>query len=95
MSTDCDRGASTGRGVPEDGGDDHVPDPARQLLARLAKRQQLGARDLTRGRYHSSSARRTSATNSRAGSFTSAWIVVTTGQGHADGQIRQSPLGCA
>ncbi len=44
--------------------------------------------------YPSSFARQTSATNSRSGSFTSAWIVVTTGQGHFDEQIRQSPLDC-
>src|SRR3979490_2725258 len=41
---------STGRGVPEHGGDEYVPDPAWQLLARLGKRQQFGAGDLARER---------------------------------------------
>ncbi|MBV9012975.1 MAG: hypothetical protein JO272_13165 [Pseudonocardiales bacterium] len=33
----------------------------------------------------------TIATNSRSGSLTNPWIVVTTGQGHTDGQVRQPP----
>jgi hypothetical protein len=70
------------------------PEPSGHLLDGL----QRGTvhRPSPPGSHHPSSfARRTSATNSRSGSFTSAWIVVTTGQGHADGQIRQPPLGCA
>ena len=47
-----------------------------------------------RGDHRLSCIRRTSETNWRSGSFTRPWIVVTTGHGHTDVQVRQSPLAC-